>query len=314
MIQPNKVTTARYDLSSIQKNTIYEIIGQLQDKMTREETLFGEQIFGLKLSDLDSSGDYRHIKSQLDNLRYKSVEYVRMADNGKETEVVSSLIAGWDHERGSKIINIIVPSPVIPYLCHIEKGFTQLRKTIAISLKSKFSKRLYEICCKWMSGKNAPKAFKMTISELCGVMKLPKTYLKPSVFKLKVLEVAQKELKSNADVYFEYAVKKQEKGVYMVNFKLFSKDPKHNKNNTKDSDNASEWHIYVYNMLQQYVYGYEDDKALRVCEELENQDNMRVFYRNLQKKEEKRVNGDFKGLPHFKNTIKKALRDDFNIE
>ena len=56
------------------------------------------------------------------------------------------------------------------------------------------------------------------------MFQLEDKYKKPNEFKKYVLEVAYKELKEKADVWFEYSMKKASKGEYYVNFKLFTKD------------------------------------------------------------------------------------------
>lgn len=313
MKQPNNVTDARYELSAIQKNVLYGIMEQLQNKMIlKNETLFGEQVFDIELQSIDKTQNYTHIKAQLNSLRYKSIEYTTQKDGGKVNETVSSLISGWTHDRGSKVIRIHVPSLALPFLCQIEEGFTQYRKAIAMGLRSKFSKRLYEMCCRWVTGKNAPFAFQMSIATFVDKFKLGKQYLKPAVFKKVVLEVAMKELTETKDVWFKYSVKKIGKGDYMVTFKIFSADPNHNKNN-KGIDSGSEWYIFVYNTLQHYVYGHNDDTVLRVVDQLSDGDKMRAVYKSLKKKLDIRDDGGYKSSQHFKNTIKKSLREDFGV-
>lgn len=313
IIQPNSVTEARYSLSVIQKNIVYHIIGALQDKMTREETIFGEQVFEIALKKLDNNRNYSRIKKELENLRYKSVEYIYMNEKGREVETVSALVSAFKHERGSDHVQVLVPSFALPFLCQIEKGFTQYRKTIAISLKSKHSKRLYELCCKYISGANAPGGFKKSIDDLKTMFHLEGKYPRPAEFKKFVLEVAYKELKEKADVWFEYSVKKAAKGDYYVNFKLFTKDARH-QNNTNSIENTSNWYTNVFNYLRQYVYGHESDKAQQVTNFLQESDQLRKFHMTLMKSAEAFSSGKIKGKDHFKNTLKKALREDYDIK
>lgn len=310
MIQPNKVTDARYEFSAVQKNIIYHLIGELQNKMTRDETLFGEQIFDIPLKNIDHNDNYSRIKKEIDNLRVKAVEYEYRNENGKQVEVVTCLVAGYRHEHNNPIISLVVPSFALPFLCQIEKGFTQYRKTIAISLRSKHSKRLYELCCKYISGANAPGGFKKSIKELKAMFYLENKYPKPGLFDKNVLKVAHKELKENADVWFEYTIHKQSKGEYYVNFKLFTSDKRHK---SESVENTSDWFSYTYRILSQYVFGVTSDKAQTVTEELEKKGGLRNMVETLKKLVDRMNTGEIKGGKHMKNTILSVLRDDFDM-
>jgi hypothetical protein len=54
IIQPNAITSARYDYSVTEKKVIYRIISHIQDRMKKgiDETLFGDLILFIPMQDL----------------------------------------------------------------------------------------------------------------------------------------------------------------------------------------------------------------------------------------------------------------------
>jgi plasmid replication initiation protein len=92
-----------------------------------------------------------------------------------------------------------------------------------MSLKSKWSQRVYELCAQWRSASG----FKMAIKELRKMFKLNSEYARYASFKTYVLDVAHKEIKAlydkgQCDLYFEYSENKNGRSVHSLNFKIIS--------------------------------------------------------------------------------------------
>jgi plasmid replication initiation protein len=90
---------------------------------------------------------------------------------------------------------------IIPHVLHLKSHFTQYQLSIILSLKSKYSIRLYELLCQYKSiGK---RVFEYT--ELREKLGIAATELKQFThFKSRVLDIAQKEICSKTDLSFDW--------------------------------------------------------------------------------------------------------------
>ena len=93
----------------------------------------------------------------------------------------------------------------MPYLVELSRHYTEYSLLVAISLKSIYSQRFYELCCQY---RNLGKYGK-TVDQLKQMFYLEGKYSQLYLFKQKVLDVAQKELKAayeenQCDLWFDY--------------------------------------------------------------------------------------------------------------
>ena len=112
VIQPNVITSARYDYSVTEKRVIYHIIKNIQEKMVSglDHTLFGDMILHIPMKDLVTHDNYRRVKANLISLRKKSFTITTWIDpTGKGED-------GWldvgfiKMLRGRALYLVIVPA------------------------------------------------------------------------------------------------------------------------------------------------------------------------------------------------------------
>lgn len=230
--QDNRLTSARYELSLLEKRIMYFIIKEVRNQFViqtdGQKDLFNDLIVKIKAKNLlDSSGGNtaRDIKKALKQLRLRSFEYNNGLDENdpdhKWFEV--GFINYGDWEKGN--VEVQLSKKILPFLVELTKSFTEYSLTVAISLKSKWSQRMYEICSQWKNsgGVNLP------VKELRRMFALEDKYQKYFGFKTKVIDVAHKELKElymagQCDLYFEYSELKEGRSVDTLRLKIISTD------------------------------------------------------------------------------------------
>jgi hypothetical protein len=309
--KPNRIVTAKYNWSKEMLNILYYMIDELSQKQSKilDTNLFGEteiKITYSKISNgkLDTEQIRKIIKRFADPKRWIDYEEVKDPVSGKIIDKSTVLISGMIHERYSKEITIIVPSLAMPVLLYLGDGFAKIQKTIAFALQSEYSKRMYELCVKFKDNQG----FTYTIKEFREMFGLQKKYAKLSALKAFVLNVAQKELKEKAEVYFTF---KSERGKNrkltkheVLIFTIIDKESPENPIDRKGN--------IVYSMLTLTYPIVESDKALNLFNQIQDHENYKqIEFRLL------RLNDEFKsGDKHahdLKVLIPYILKNDYKI-
>lgn len=142
------------------------------------------------------------VRETLKSLRDKSI--IMMLQNGTETSV--SCIQKFWVNKGSGKVKIRFDEDIAPYLFDISGSTTRFELLNILPMKSKYSIRIYEICRSW--AKLRHKIY--MIEELRNLLMVSDNELIRFLdFRRKVLEVAQKEIVKNTDlyIYYEYITK-----------------------------------------------------------------------------------------------------------
>jgi len=312
-IQPNQVTFARYNYTALQKNLIYDALEVFQEYMTATNPMDKEIcrkdtfIVSIKIDKHVKDNNYTKLMDAARGLMKNSFNYeYEEKIEGKPTKKhvgTTVLVADVSHVIGSHTIELMFVNKMVGVLLYIGAGFTPFQKTIAISLKSKHAKRLYEICCSWKD----KGGFNMPLAEFREKMHLEKEYTKISMFKEKVLDVAKEELKTSADVWFEYNIEKIKSRSYnWIYFSIFSNDPKQR--------NAEKGvYPHVYNFLTMTFPSMFSDKAMRITDELESKELLGRAWAKFRPVYEKYTRKELE-TKHVINLTKMILTDDFLIK
>jgi len=120
----------------------------------------------------------------------------------------ASFISSARYIKGTDIIEIGLSSEIRPFYVDLNTKFTKVQLQAAISLKSAYAKRVYELLCKY---KNMPdKTFQMNLIELKTMLGIinPKTgkdrYPSWTWFQRNILDVSAKEINGHTDITFTY--------------------------------------------------------------------------------------------------------------
>ena len=123
------------------------------------------------------------------------------------------------------IAEIQVSHKLMPFLVELSSQYTAYSLHVAMSLKSKWSQRMYELCQKWQG----TDGFRITVDELRRSFMLEEKYDRYALLNERVLQVAKRELKElynlgQCDVYFEFTEERKGRKVETLRFKLFRKN------------------------------------------------------------------------------------------
>lgn len=186
--QDNRLTTSRYELSLIEKRVFYYIIKEVRKNYNiGQRDLFDNLVLSIKISDLakDSNLSDREseIKKGLKSLRLREFEY---EDIINDIWLVCGFINYAEIKKG--VAEVEVSKKLMPFLVELSSQFTPYSLTVAMSLKSKWSQRMYELCQKWQG----TDGFRMSVDELRRSFVLEDAYKEYGSLKKFVLEVAKK--------------------------------------------------------------------------------------------------------------------------
>lgn len=310
LVQPNRVTNARYDYTAIQENILTCMIEAIQGHMSKEKPintdLFGHPIVTVDASIIAKGNTKHYVLNQLKELRKKDIDFQYKDDKGKQVDVHTGLINSYKSVVGSDLIDIEISVWAIPYLLYWGKGVggTIFSKTLALTLKSIYSKRIYKLCKRWED----KGGFTMDIDEFKSVLGIDTKYTKLVGLKKKVLDVAKEELDESGDVSFEYALNKIKSRSYnQITFKIFSKD------RGKKGSNTSEMYRFVYFFICRTYPSYNNDKAQTITDKLAQTDStLHKAYNKFSKLDDEFSAGK-KTQDDIIKLTKYILKEDFEI-
>ena len=203
--QSNILTESRYDFDPIGKRCIYAIIQKVRkDYIEGESSLFNNMHVKLPTASLLQIVDEKHTKQAkeaLKRLRKRDIEI----EDAQGNWLICGFINWAQYDATKKYWQVEVSSQIMPHLVELASKFTTYSLTVAISLKSKWAQRFYEMCCQYRSKRK----FGKTIDQLRQMFMLENRYPLLTDFKRNVIDKAQKELKTayenkQCDVWFDY--------------------------------------------------------------------------------------------------------------
>lgn len=219
IFQGNAITNARYDMSVLEKQLVYLVLAEIK----REDRQAGKTDFTVRIKDLENYGqklkNYTILRESTKKLVGRVYEIWTKDEHGKSVLIQTTLLSSAKYVSGSGTIQVTVSNEIKPYLMDLAKGFTSYSLDHALSLKSVYSQRLYECLSRFKD----LGMWRCTVEELKYLLKIENKYTGYGMFKKKVLDVAQQELKRKTDISFEIEEYKEGRKIAML---LFNINPK----------------------------------------------------------------------------------------
>lgn len=120
------------------------------------------------------------------------------------------------YEKGSGMVTLKFSPDLKPYMLQLKEKFTQYQLANILSMKSKYSPRIYEILkCNEFKKQGY---IKIEIDELRKLLKADTVYPKYNDFKRYIIERTQKELSKLSDISFEFEEIKTGRKVTSIKF------------------------------------------------------------------------------------------------
>lgn len=216
------IMNSSYDLSLEEQKIILTLASMVQP--TDEE--FKPYKFRIndfmELLGVDTKTKYTEIPKITKELMKKVFEI-----HEGDTLIQTAWLSSATYKKGSGIVELEFSPKLKPYMLHLKEKFTQYKLANILSMKSKYSPRMYEFLkCNEFKNQNY---MEIEVDELRKLLKVENIYTLYADFKRKIILKTQKELKKISDISFEFEELKTGRKVTAIKFHIKSK----NKQNTK---------------------------------------------------------------------------------
>lgn len=230
--QSNRLIQAKYsETLSFWESFIFAKTCSLIQK---EETDFNEYKLYLKemldYVDVPASGEaYKLIYEASQKLLDRRISFTAFNKEGKkeiiDTHLVMSVSRLAQPEKGENLYFKVLLHPSLkPYLLQLKTDFSQFQLADYKALRTHTAIRIYEILKSWYGRKKTEVTFE--VEELKEMLGLKGKYGHFGGFKKKVLDEAQRRMRENMDLSFEYFIIKKGREAHSVLFKISQNKPK----------------------------------------------------------------------------------------
>ncbi len=210
--QPNALTEARYEMTSLQKDIFYLLLMQLR----KDNPL--KKKYSISIKNINHQRNARVRRAELLQAAEGLIEAgIIIYSNEKKDFEALGILASAEYGDEADQDNLIIEFDLglMPYLLDVAEKFTLLNLQHALNLKSKYSKRIYEMLSqfreqyKYQKAKNQECIINISVQELKERFKLinPKTgkekYPDFGVFSQNVLAPAMREINGHTEISYE---------------------------------------------------------------------------------------------------------------
>lgn len=311
----NVLTESRYDFNRIEKNCLYKIIEQVRrdyvEGTAKENGGFQNMHVTMQpnvLEDIADKAHRRQAEEALIKLRKRDIEI-----RGEDDLWFNSGFINWcEYDPKTKVYRVEVSYRIMPYLVELAKCYTAYSLTIAITLKSVYSQRFYELCCQYRNRieKDGLAGFHKTQQQLREMFCLEDKYQTNKDFNRNVIHKAQEELKftydkGQCDLYFDVYIKGR--GTEMCyDFKIYTREQSDRQKEVFE-DVRKKW-LYIQNRMTA-IYKRDPKFVQGVMKNLDFKPNLiDPVLEKLQKLEREYKGNDLAKL------LRWVLKEDFEIK
>jgi len=190
----------------------------------------------MKLLGVNTKTKYSEIPKITKELMKKVFEI----EEGKKL-IQTAWLSGAMYEKGTGYVELTFSSYLKPYMLKLNTMFTQYKLSNILSMKSKYSPRIYELLkCNEFKKQGY---IDIEINDLRQLLRTENIYPRYYDFRRFVLESTQKELEKLTDIRFDFEELKTGRKVTSIKFYIHSSRPNKTKNKvcaTKESKSTSE--------------------------------------------------------------------------
>ncbi|MBF0230460.1 MAG: RepB family plasmid replication initiator protein, partial [Desulfamplus sp.] len=185
----------------------------------------------IELFEIKTNDYHKQIEEILIDLSHKSVYIKKDIDANIKGDKDKYLVVNWfasSEYIGNGIIEIEISQKMKPYLLKLKDNFTIINLDSVLKLRSIYAIRLYELLLKEYCYYGKKRfIFRFSIKDLKEILGIEdKQYSQIISFKMKVLNIAERELKAKSDFYFEYKTIKTGRAITDIEFIVIDKAKK----------------------------------------------------------------------------------------
>ena len=210
--QANELVESRYNLTLGEQRLIFTMIARIQPE---DEDFKPYRISLNELADFLGINK-NHIYSDCKKITKKLLgKVVEIQEKGRllQTHWVSSA----DYVDGTGVVNLTFDPLLKPYLLQLKGSFTSSKLEMLLSFKSQYTMRVYTLLKQYERLKER----EIDLQQLRDILGIGKEQYKLySNFRDRILEPTQRELRANADLYFEFDEIKFGRRVGAIRFRI----------------------------------------------------------------------------------------------
>ena len=314
LLQPKSVTFGQYDISEWQENILTLITESLQKHLTKEKPLntdlFGEPYVVVKCDEAGGTNNKAKVIASAKDLISKVFSFQWKSKNGKNVKSTGTIITTIHDVEGSNNLTINFNKWAIPFLLYYGEGSGGglFSKNIALTLRGNMTKRIY----KMISAYKDKTRYEYPIETFRKDFNVSKSYSNYLIGK-KILEPAMKRIKeSNSDVWFDYELKtkyKQNNGrkpkADTIVFKIKTTAATQGTDQFRRNETIRRWVDIAFDHPT-------DNKTITTTDKIISSDKCEMFFNKCIYYDDQITAGNMT-TQHVKNTLRKILRDEFNI-
>jgi len=227
------IMNSSYDLSLEEQKIILTLASMVQPNDEEFKPYKFKIVKFMELLGVDTKTKYTEIPKITKELMKKVFEI----EEG-DTVIQTAWISGTRYEKGSGMVTLKFNPDLKPYMLQLKEKFTQYQLSNVLSMKSKYSPRVYEILkCNEFKKQGY---IEIEIEELRKLLKAENVYPKYNDFKRFIVERTQKELKKLTDIDFDFEETKTGRKVTSLKFNIRSNKLKRSKKVTQSFPIADE--------------------------------------------------------------------------
>ena len=227
VVKSNKLIEASYRLTMVESQLILFAITQAREQsvmLTHDTTVSIDAHAFARQFELNPSSVYSQLQEACDTMFNR---YVVIADThvktGRPRRVRSRWISDVAYVDGAGIVEISFAKKVIPYITRLEKQFTSYRLASVSKMTSVYAVRVYELLTQYVRIGHR----RFALAELRKMLDIgDKQYEQIHDLKVRVLDVAVKQINKHSDLKVEYSQRKNGRKVAEIIFSMQVKDAK----------------------------------------------------------------------------------------
>ncbi len=204
------------------------------------------------------------------------------------------------YEKGSGVVTLKFSPDLKPYMLKLKEKFTQYQLANILSMRSKYSPRIYEILkCNEFKKQGH---IEIEVEELRKLLKADNIYPLYADFKRKIIIQTQKELRKISDINFDFEEIKTGRKVTSLKFYIHS-----NKDKTHKIDSASDEIAATVSNYQEEITMYPEDEIKSIILMMKDHNISSLEARKIYNS----ACGDLKHITKIYNYFKNKNADNF---
>lgn len=221
--QHNAITTARYEMSACEMDIVFALLSKLSSQ-DKPGTMYQVRVRELELL----TGRQWNYKQLLESTEQLNSRIYHIEDKAKVLQV--GLLASAEYLKGKGVIELEISEKMRPYLIDLKSNFTSYHLQAALSLTSKFAKRIYQLASQWKDVGHtktyALDEFKYMLNLKDPKGKEPEQYVHVADLQRSVLKVAVEQINERTDLNIKYELLKSSRAYDRVKFFVNAQEPR----------------------------------------------------------------------------------------